>query len=180
MSIDYTNWYTLRVLSGKENKVKEYLPHVEGYEKQIEEVLIPQEKTIQLRNNKKIVVTKNLLPGYILVKFKKTPDPDFVKLVEKSNFVSAFLRENGKTGRPIPLKENEFNNIVGNVELSKEKVKGYVVGDNIVVTDGPFSTFKGNITEIYQEKKRLKVTVKIFGRDTPVELGFNQVEKDIL
>ncbi len=178
MSITYTQWYTLRCMSGKENSIKDYLPHLEEYTKHIEEVLIPQEKTIQVRQGKKVVVNRNLLPGYILVKFKKSPpDPDFVKSVEKITYVSAFLKENGKDGKLIPLRENELNNILGNIELSQERIKGFQIDDHIIITDGPFATFKGAITDLFPDKQKVKVIVKIFGRDTSMDLSYNQIEK---
>lgn len=173
----FTNFYTLRVMSGKENFVKEYLPHIEGFENQVEEIFIPQEKAFQVRKDKKIVVNKNLIPGYIFIKFKKTPDPDFVKLIEKSNFVSSFLRENGKTGNPIPLREHELTNIMGNIELSQERVKGYVIGDKIKIIGGAFASFDGSISEIYPDKKKIKAIVKVFGRDTMISLDYSQIEK---
>lgn len=171
----YTNWYTLRVLSGKENKVKELLPHTEDYSKHIEEVLIPNEKTIRLRGNKKIVVTKNLLPGYMFIKFKGNPDPDFVKSVEQTKFVASFL--NDERGRPAPIKDEEFSKIVGNVQMSYDKVAELSKGEKIVVTDGPFQKFEGTVLEVDVEKQKLKVIVKVFGRDTTLDLNLTQVER---
>lgn len=171
----YTNWYTLRVLSGKENKVKELLPHTEDYSKHVEEVLIPNEKIIRLRGNKKIVVTKNLLPGYMFIKFKSTPDPDFVKAVEQTKFVASFL--NNEKGLPIPIKEDEFAKIVGNVQMSHKKVESLSRGEKIVVTDGPFQKFEGTVLEVDVEKQKLKVIVKVFGRDTTLDLNLTQVER---
>lgn len=172
----YTNWYTLRVLSGKENKVKELLPHLEDFEKHVEEVLIPNEKTIRMRGNKKIIVTKNLLPGYMFVKFKQTPpDPDFVKSAEQTKYVASFL--NDEKGRPIPIKDEEFAKIVGNVEVSLSKVAQLSEGEKIVVTDGPFQKFEGTVMEIDPDKQRLKVIVKVFGRDTTLDLNLTQVER---
>lgn len=175
--MNYTKWYTLRVLNGKENSVKEYLPHLEDYQKHVEEIFIAQEKSIRVRNNKKIVVNTNLLPGYIFIKFKTIPDPDFIKLIEKTNFVASFLKDVNK--RPIPLKDYEFEKIIGNIEISKEKLQDFAAGEDIVVTDGPFEKFKGKIVEILPDKKRLKVTVKVFGRETNLDLNLNQVERVI-
>ena len=172
----YTNWYTLRVLSGKENKVKELLPHTEDYEKHVEEVLIPNEKTIRLRGNKKIIVTKNLLPGYMFVKFRSTPpDPDLVKSMEQTKFVASFL--NDEKGRPIPIKDEEFAKIVGNVELSHKKVENIGKGEKIIVIDGPFQKFEGTVIDVDSDKKKLKVIVKVFGRETSLDLNLNQVER---
>ena len=172
----YTDWYTLRVLSGKENSIKDFLPHVEGYEKSVEDILIPNEKTIRLRGKKKIVVNKNLLPGDIFVKFKTSPpNPDFVKLVEQTKFVSSFLVDSNK--KPIPLTEEEFNKIVGNVEQSNKKVQELGKGEEIIVIEGPFEKFKGTVLEVDKEKQKLKVIVKVFGRDTTLDLNLEQVER---
>lgn len=172
----YTNWYTLRVLSGKENKVKELLPHTEDYEKHVEEILIPNEKTVRVRGNKKIVVTKNLLPGYMFIKFKTTPpDPDFVKSTEQTKFVASFLSD--EKGKPIPIKEEEFAKIIGNVELSHKKVSDISKGDKIIVTDGPFQKFDGTVVDVDKDKKKLRVIVKVFGRETTLDLNLTQVER---
>lgn len=172
----YTNWYTLRVLSGKENKVKEFLPHTEDFDKHVEEVMIPNEKTVRLRGKKKIVVTKNLLPGYMFIKFKNNPpDPDFVKAVEQTKFVANFL--NNEAGRPMPIKEEEFAKIVGNVNLSNNKVAELSEGEKIIVTDGPFQKFEGTVMEVDKDKQRLKVIVKVFGRETTLDLNLTQVER---
>lgn len=172
----YTNWYTLRVLSGKENKLKDLLPHTEDFIKHVEEILIPNEKTVRLRGNKKIIVTKNLLPGYMFIKFKQTPpDPDFVKLIEQTKYVASFL--NDEKGKPTPIKEEEFAKIVGNVEVSLSKIAQLSSGEKIIVTDGPFQKFEGTVLEIDSEKQRLKVLVKVFGRPTTLDLNLNQVER---
>ena len=172
----YTNWYTLRVLSGKENKVKELLPHTEDFDKNIEEILIPNEKTIRMRGNKKIVVTKNLLPGYMFIKFKNSPpDPDFVKSVEQTKFVASFLSD--EKGKPIAIKENEFEKIVGNVQQSHKKVSEISKGEKIVVTDGPFQKFEGTVMDVDVDKQKLKVIVKVFGRETTLDLNLTQVER---
>ena len=172
----YKIWYTLRVLSGKESKVKELLPHTEDFTKYVEEILIPNEKTIRMRGNKKIVVTKNLLPGYMFVKFKQSPpDPDFVKAMEQTKYVASFL--NDEKGKPVPIKESEFAKIVGNVEVSLNKVAQLSEGEKIIVTDGPFQKFEGTVMEIDVEKQRLKVMVKVFGRNTTLDLNLTQVER---
>jgi transcriptional antiterminator NusG len=172
----YTNWYTLRVLSGKENSIKDILPHIEGYDKCVEEVLIPNEKTVRMRGKKKIVVNKNLLPGYMFIKFKTTPpNPDFVKLVEQTKFVSSFLIDS--SGKPVALNEDEFKKIVGNVEQSQKKVDRVSKGEEIVVIDGPFDNFKGVVLDVDPEKDKLRVIVKVFGRDTTLDLNLSQVER---
>lgn len=176
MSTSTTNWYTLRVLSGKENTIKDQLKHIEGYDKIVDEVLIPNEKSVRMRGKKKIVVNKNLLPGYMFVKFKNTPpNPDFVKSVEQTKFVSSFLMDSNK--KPIPLREGEFNKIVGNVENSNKKVQELNKGEEIIVIDGPFEKFKGTVMDVDSDKHKLKVMVKVFGRDTTLDLNLEQVER---
>lgn len=172
----YTNWYTLRVLSGKESTLKDQLPHLEEYSKHVEEIFIPNEKTVRMRGKKKIVVNKNLLPGYMFIKFKiNPPDPDFVKSVEQTKFVSSFLSD--EKNKPIPLKEEELTRIIGNVEESENKVSDLNKGEKIIVIEGPFDKFNGEIVDIDHERKKLKVTVKVFGRNTILDLNLNQVER---
>lgn len=171
----YTNWYTLRVLSGKENMVKEFLPYLEDYSKHVEDILIPNEKTVRVRGKKKFVVNKNLLPGYMFIQFKHNPDPDFIKSIEKTKFVASFLSDEKK--RPLPLKDEEYSKIVGNIELSHKKVEELSEGDKIMVTDGPFQSFKGSVLEVDNERKKIKVIVKVFGRETKLDLTPNQVER---
>ena len=162
--MDYTNWYTLRVVSGKENSIKDYMPHLEDYKKYVNEIFIPNEKTIRMRGKKKIVVNKNLLPGYI-----------FVKLVEQTKFVVSFL--SNSDGKPIQLREEEMKKIIGNVQESNKKVDVVARGEEIIVTEGPFEKFKGSVIEVDHEKEKLKVMVKVFGRDTTLDLNLNQVER---
>lgn len=174
--MDYTNWYTLRVVSGKENSIKDYMPHLEDYKKYVNEIFIPNEKTIRMRGKKKIVVNKNLLPGYIFVKFTTNPpSADFVKLVEQTKFVVSFL--SNSDGKPIQLREEEMKKIIGNVQESNKKVDVVARGEEIIVTEGPFEKFKGSVIEVDHEKEKLKVMVKVFGRDTTLDLNLNQVER---
>ena len=164
-------WYVLRAISGKEAKVKEYLEadiknsDLGDY---VSQVLIPTEKVYQVRNGKKIVKERSYLPGYVLVE---------AALVGE---VSHHLRN---TPNVIGfLGGSEVNRILGTVDelqdASEELSTPYIVGETVKVNYGPFSGFSGIIEEVNTEKKKLKVMVKIFGRKTPLELGFMQVEKE--
>lgn len=174
--MNYTNWYTLKVLSGKESFIKDSLPHLEDYDKFVEEIFIPNEKTIRMRGKKKIVVNKNLLPGYMFIKFKTNPpSADLVKAIEQSKFVASFLVNSNK--KPIPLTEEEYNKMVGNTLESNKKIQELSKGEEIIVTQGPFEKFKGTILDVDREKQKLKVLVKVFGRDTTLDLNLEQVER---
>jgi transcriptional antiterminator NusG len=180
MSEQTKKWYVVRAISGKEKKVVQYLEseisrlHLEDY---ISRVLIPLEKVYQVRNGKKISKERNLYPGYVLIEANLVAEvPHIVKNVPN---VIGFL---GTQGEPIPMRESEVNRILGKVdelaERGEEVNVPYIVGESVKVIDGPFNSFSGIIEEINEEKKKLKVMVKIFGRKTPLELGFMQVEKE--
>ena len=173
-------WYVIRAISGKEKKVKIYLEsEIDrlGLEDIISQVLIPTEKVYQVRKGKKVSKERNYLPGYILIEAILTGEvPHIVKSVPN---VIGFL---GSMGEPVPLRPAEVNRILGKVdelaEQGEEASVPFIVGETVTVIDGPFNSFTGVIEEINDEKKKLKVMVKIFGRKTPLELGFMQVEKD--
>lgn len=173
-------WYVIRAISGKEKKVKIYLESEIsrlGLEDFISQVLIPTEKVYQIRKGKKVPKERNYLPGYILIEAILTGEvPHTIKSVPG---VLGFL---GSKGEPVPLRPAEVNRILGKVdeltEQGEEVSVPFIVGETVTVIDGPFNSFTGVIEEINEEKKKLKVMVKIFGRKTPLELGFMQVEKD--
>ena len=173
-------WYVIRAISGKEKKVKEYLESEitrMGLQPLISQVLIPTEKIYQIRKGKKISKERNYFPGYVLIEASLTGEiPHIIKSIPN---VLGFL---GTKGEADPLRPSEVKRILGKVdELSEmgEEVKiPFIVGESVTVTDGPFNSFSGIIEEINEEKKKLKVMVKIFGRKTPLELGFMQVEKE--
>jgi transcriptional antiterminator NusG len=174
-------WYVIRVISGKEHKVKEY---IEAEIKNtnlghfVSQVLIPTEKIVQIRNGKRITKEKSYLPGYILVEANLVGDVAH-RLRQLPN-VLGFLGE--KNDAPTPLRPSEVNRILGVmdelVDAEGEIDLTYSVGDNVKVIIGPFTGFTGVVEEVNVEKKKLKVMVKIFGRKTPLELGFLQVEKE--
>lgn len=173
-------WYVIRAISGKEKKVKIYLEsEIDrlGLEDLISQVLIPTEKVYQVRKGKKVSKERNYLPGYILIEAILTGEvPHTIRSVPG---VLGFL---GSQGEPVPLRPAEVNRILGKVdeltEQGEEVSVPFIVGETVTVIDGPFNSFTGVIEEINEEKKKLKVMVKIFGRKTPLELGFMQVEKD--
>jgi transcription termination/antitermination protein NusG len=175
-------WYVIRAVGGKEKKVKELIEneiHRLKYEEYISQVLIPQEKVYQIRGGKKISKERSFYPGYILIEAALVGEiPHMLKNITN---VIGFLGER-KGGDPIPLRISEVNRILGKVDelaASDEEINApYIVGETVRVTDGPFNSFTGIIEEVNHEKKKLKVMVKIFGRKTPLELSFMQVEKE--
>ncbi|MFH1120898.1 MAG: transcription termination/antitermination protein NusG [Bacteroidota bacterium] len=180
MGDDNKKWYVIRAISGSEKKVKQYLEseiNRLGLSDYITQVLIPTEKVYQVRKGKKVSKERNYLPGYILIEAILVGEiPHTIKNVPG---VLGFL---GSKGEPVPLRPAEVNRILGKVdeltEQGEEVSVPFIVGETVTVIDGPFNSFTGVIEEINEEKKKLKVMVKIFGRKTPLELGFMQVEKD--
>ena len=173
-------WYVVRAISGKEKKVKEYLEseikrlNLQDY---ISQILIPTEKVYQIRKGKKISKVRNYFPGYVLIEAELTGEiPHIIKNIPN---VMGFL---GTKGQPEPMRESEVKRILGKVdelaEQGEEVNVPFIVGETVTVIDGPFNSFSGIIEEINEEKKKLKVMVKIFGRKTPLELNFMQVEKE--
>lgn len=182
MSENVKKWYVLRTVGGKEKKVKEYIENEianAGLQEYISQVLIPTEKIYQIRNGKKISKERNILPGYLMIEAALVGEiPHMLKNISN---VIGFLGDT-KGGEPVPMRLSEVNRILGRVdemaEAGGEVNIPYVVGETVKVTDGPFNGFNGVIEEINEEKKKLKVMVKIFGRKTPLELSFMQVEKE--
>lgn len=175
-------WYVVRAISGKEKKVKEYIEsevaalNMQDY---VSQVLIPTEKVYQIRNGKKISKDRNFFPGYILIEAALVGE--LPHIIRNVTGVIGFLGAE-KGGTPIPLRMSEVNRILGKVdelnESDEEINVPYFVGESVKVIDGPFNSFSGIIEEVNEEKKKLKVMVKIFGRKTPLELSFVQVEKE--
>lgn len=174
-------WYVLRAIGGKEKKVKEYVEsEIAGLKltDYVSQVLIPTEKVYQIRNGKKVSKERPYLPGYVLVEAAMVGEiPHILRNIPN---VIGFLGDNNSN--PIPLRQSEVNRILGKVdelnETDEEINVPYFVGETVKVVDGPFSGFNGLIEEVNEEKKKLKVMVKIFGRKTPLELSFMQVEKE--
>ncbi|MEY1639161.1 transcription termination/antitermination protein NusG [Tenuifilum osseticum] len=182
MEENVKKWYVLRAIGGKEKKVKEL---VENEIKRLKlddfiyQVLIPTEKVYQIRNGKKISKERIYYPGYVLIEAALVGEiPHILRNIPN---VLGFLGD-PKTGDPIPLRQAEVNRILGKVDElvdSEEELNvPFYVGETVKVIDGPFNSFSGVIEEVNEEKKKLKVMVKIFGRKTPLELSFMQVEKE--
>ena len=179
--VSQKKWYVVRAVSGQEAKIKDYIASEIsrlGYDSYLEDILVPTEKVVQIRNGKKINKEKVYYPGYIMIKADLSGEiPHVIKSVTN---VIGFLGET-KGGEPVPLRASEVNRLLGKVdelELSKEHVAiPYTVGESIKVVDGPFNGFTGTIEHVNEEKRKLQVMVKIFGRKTPLELSYMQVEK---
>ena len=175
-------WYVIRAISGKEKRVKESLELELSRHKltdYVNQVLIPTEKVYQIRNGKKISKERNYFPGYVLIEAALVGEVEHV--IKSLNNVIGFLGGE-KGGDPLPIRQAEVNRILGKVdelaETDEEMNIPYVVGESVKVIDGPFNNFNGIIEEINEEKKKLKVMVKIFGRKTPLELNYMQVQKE--
>ena len=180
MSEEKKCWYVLRAISGKESKVKEVLDaEIKNTDlgNYVFQVLIPTEKVYQVRNGKKIVKERSYLPGYVLVEAALVGE--VAHHLRNTPNVIGFL---GGMDKPTPLRQSEVNRILGTVDELQDAAEDvnipYIVGETVKVNYGPFSGFSGIIEEVNAEKKKLKVMVKIFGRKTPLELGFMQVEKE--
>jgi transcriptional antiterminator NusG len=178
---DQLKWYVVRAISGKEKKVKQYLEaevNRLGITHLVPQVLIPMEKYYQMRDGKKIAKERNYFPGYVLI--EAALDGELEHVIKNINSVIGFLGDKG--GNAVPLRQAEVNRILGKVDEMTEQGEmmnvPYYVGENVKVMDGPFNGFTGIIEEINEEKRKLKVMVKIFGRRTPLELNYMQVEKE--
>ena len=175
-------WYVIRAISGKEKKVKEVIDtevRRSNMGTYISQVLIPMEKRFLIKDGKKVSKEHNMLPGYVLLEADLTGE--IAHMLKQLPNVIGFLGAE-KGGDPVPMRISEVNRILGKVDEMAESGEAihnpYHVGETIKVIDGPFNGFNGVIEEINEEKKKLKVMVKIFGRKTPLELSFMQVEKE--
>lgn len=181
-------WYVVRAVSGQEKKVKNYLDMEitrMNYQDVVPEVLIPTEKVYEMRNGKKRIRERNFFPGYILI-HANLKHGEALHTIKSIPGVVGFLGAEDPSGAaskiPVPLRESEVNRILGKVdeeeELEAKLDSPFMVGESVKVIDGPFSGFTGSIQEVFEDKKKLNVEVKIFGRNTPVELNYMQVEKE--
>ena len=174
-------WYVLKAVSGQENKVKAYIESEIkrlNYDAYVTQVVIPMEKVIQMRNGKKVPKEKPFYPGYLMVEANLMGEvPHVIKNIPG---VISFLSLT-KGGEPVPMRKSEVNRMLGKMdELSEFAVETnipYVVGESVKVIDGPFNGFNGTIEKIHEDKKKIEVSVMIFGRKTPMELSYMQVEK---
>lgn len=171
-------WYSVSVLSNFEKKVAEAIKTAveeKGLQDQIEEVLVPTEEVIEVRRGKKVTTERRFMPGYVLVRMEMTDEG--YHLVNSINRVTGFL---GSFGKPIPMRDAEVNGILNRVEEGVEAPRStltFEVGEQVAVSEGAFEGFDGMVEEVDDANQRLKVSVSIFGRATPVELEFTQVTK---
>lgn len=171
------NWYTLRVISSKEKKIKENILFELDYQNlsdEVSDILVPSENIVEMKDGKKKVKNKVFFPGYILIQMSESKEARF--LIENTNGVINFV---GPNNEPQALKESEVTRILGEVEGREGReivMAPYKIEDSVKVTDGPFADFTGFVTEVNDEKQKVKVSVSIFGRSTPIELDFLQVE----
>lgn len=175
-------WYVVRTQGGKEAKAKEYIEKEIANRKigdKITQVLIPTEKYYQVKNGKRVSAERIFFPGYVLVEAKMTGEIQHI--ISDITYVAGFLTE-GKDKTPVPMRQSEIDRIMGVVDemagQDVETVVPYVVGEAVKIIDGPFNGFDGTIEEVVEDKRKLLVMVKIFGRKTPLELNFTQVTKE--
>ena len=177
--------YVVRAAGGKEKKAKEYIENEIkrlGLDDYVSQVLIPTEKIYQIKNGKRVSMDRIFYPGYILIEAALTGEIQHI--IRNLPHISGFLSEKqgGKEKEPTPLRQSEVNRILGRVdeliEKEEENITPFVVGEAVKVTDGPFNGFDGTVEEVLEDKKKLKVMVKIFGRKTILELNFVQVVKE--
>lgn len=174
-------WYVVKAISGKEKKAKEYIESEmvkRGWQDIVPQVLVPTEKVYTIKNGKKVLKERNFFPGYVLV--EAVMSKEVASMIQNLPDVLDFLRDTQNV--PIPMRQAEINRIMGSMDDQLDAANGiiekFIVGEPVKVIDGPFNSFSGVVEEVNEDKKKLKVTVKIFGRKTPLELGFNQVEKE--
>ena len=171
-------WYIVHAYSNFEKKVKESIleqARAQGLEDQFSEVLVPTEDVVEIRRGRKINTERKFFPGYVLVKMNLTDEA--YHLIKNTPKVTGFL---GSGSKPMPVSEREVARIIGAIEEGVERPKPTIqfeIGEQVRVTDGPFASFNGSVEQVDEERARLRVTVSIFGRATPVELEYGQVEK---
>jgi transcriptional antiterminator NusG len=173
-------WYSVSVLSNFEKKIAEQIRQKveeQGLEAEIDEVMVPTEEVIEVRRGKKVTLEKRFMPGYVLVHMEMS-DQGY-HLINSINRVTGFL---GPQGRPMPMRDAEVEGILGRVAEGEDTPKlmiSFEIGERVKVNDGPFEDFDGMVEEVDDDTQKLKVTVSIFGRQTPVELDFMQVNKQM-
>jgi transcriptional antiterminator NusG len=195
-----TKWYVLRAISGQEKKVKTYMENElarQGLSESVPQILIPTEKIYEIRKGKKVIREKTLIPGYIIIEADLagevshilTSTPSVIGFLQANNEeVEVTKVEGGKVKKtkiivkkPVPISQSEVNRILGKVDESAAIEEfasvNFIKGETVRVIDGPFATFEGTVEEIHENTKKLSVMVKIFGRNTPLELNYAQVEK---
>lgn len=176
-----TKWYSLRVISGKEKKLKERIEldiQRSGWSDIVTQIVVPTEKVYKIRGGKKVITERNILPGYLLV--EADPERFSGEIIQSISSVNNVINFLGGTN-PIPMRQAEANRMLGKVDesnISEEvMIEPFLEGETVRIVDGPFNDFVGDVIEVNEEKRKVKVIVKIFGRGTEVELNFVQVEK---
>ena len=179
---DDKRWYSLRVISGKEKRIRERLIADilrSGWSEIVTQVIVPSEKVYKIRNSKKVIMERNILPGYLLV--EAVPSKFSGEIIQHIANLPDIIHFLGKNN-PIPMTSVDANRMLGKVDESQEAgetmIEPFIVGETVKIIDGPFNDFIGDVKDVNEEKKKLKVIVKIFGRGTEVELNFMQVEKN--
>ena len=182
-----SKWYVLRVVSGKERKIKEYLDKDiirNNWSETIKQIFLPVEKVYKVQNGKKVMRERNFYPGYVMIEVAGDKlNDDIVQHISNITNVMHFLTDGkGSKGNIISLRKAEVNKMLGKMDEMGQGggmtlSEPFIIGETIKIIDGPFNDFNGVIEEVNDEKKKLKVQVKIFGRATPVELNYMQVEK---
>lgn len=171
-------WYIVHAYSNFEKKVAESIKeqaHAQGLDEAFSEILVPTEDVVEIRRGRKVNSERKYFPGYVLVKMDMTDEA--YHLVKNTPKVTGFL---GSGSKPMPVSEREVARIIGAIEEGVERPKPTItfeIGEQVRVTDGPFASFNGSVEQVDEDRARLRVTVSIFGRATPVELEYNQVEK---
>lgn len=172
-------WYVLHVYSGFENKVAEAIKdkaRKQGLEEFVEEIMVPKEEVVEVKRGQRVNSERNFFPGYVLAKLDL--NDQVWHLIKDTPKVSGFLGSGGN--KPVPISEREAQRILQQVQEGVDRPRPsvvYDIGEEVKVTDGPFASFNGVVEEVDEEKSKLKVSVSIFGRATPVELEYSQVEK---
>ena len=172
------NWYIVQTFSGFEHKVAKTLKEIirkNNLDEKITEVLVPIHEVTEVKRGKRVQRKKKYFPSYVLVKMEMSKE--LYHIIKNIQKVTGFL---GTTGNPVPVSDNEIDKILGNIKeglLVPEPSVTFDIGEQVKVCEGPFSSFSGLVEEVDEEKSRLKVSVSIFGRPTPIELEYNQVEK---
>ena len=172
------NWYIVQTFSGFEHKVAKTLKEIirkNNLDEKITEVLVPIHEVTEVKRGKRVQRKKKYFPSYVLVKMEM--NKELYHIIKNIQKVTGFL---GTTGKPVPVSDNEIDKILGNIKeglLVPEPSVTFDIGEQVKVCEGPFSSFSGLVEEVDEEKSRLKVSVSIFGRPTPIELEYNQVEK---
>jgi len=180
-----TKWYVIRTVTNKEKKCKEQIDSEisqRGFDKYVKQVVIPMEKIFHIRSGKKVASERNHYPGYILIETDPAILGELMLMFKSINFVAGFLGADDSRKEPVALRPSEVIRILGKMDelanADETVLNRYFVGETVKLIDGPFNTFVGKVTDVNEDKKKLKINVKIFGRETPVELHYSQVTKD--